>query len=206
MVATRNRNRLQTAVRAERTQDVSHVVSDRLDAQMELTRDSFGGTSPCQQTENFGLPRGEARVRRIVIELFFDVGDLAEDSDTAISAHQSDGADLDVDAVAVGVEDDDVRIRVRRTADDVAGEVLARPTRLLGSDDRSELATADIADQSPRRGVQPADDSRRIQDVRRHVHRLERCLDVAADPMKIRQRCESVGRCGDAGRVVRVAK
>jgi hypothetical protein len=24
--------------------------------------------------------------------------------------------------------------------------------------------------------------------------------------MKIRQRCESVGRCGDAGRVVRVAK
>jgi hypothetical protein len=129
-------------------------------------------------------------VRRIVIELFFHVGDLAEDSHAAISAHQSDGTDLDVYAVAVGVEDDDVRIRVRRSADDVAGEVLARPTRLLGSDDRSELATADIADQSPRRGVQPADDSRWIQHVRRDVHRLERCLDVAADFMKIRQRCE----------------
>jgi len=62
----------------------------------------------------------------------------------------------------------------------VAGEDLARPPRVVGMDERRELTTDLVADDAAGSLVQPAHHARVVDHVARHVDVLERAFEVPA--------------------------
>ena len=66
-------------------------------------------------------------------------------------------------------------------AEHLAGEEFAGATAVLGRDDGGVLATADIPEKPLGRGIDPADDSRSVEDVTRDANADQSLLNVAAD-------------------------
>jgi len=131
--------------------------------------------------------RLEARVREDpAVSLVVDVCDLTEDADHPVALDQRNGAQLDADALAVRTDHHDLGVMRLRRPGDVPGKGLPRPAGLLGRDDRGELPPANVADQPPGGRVQPANDTRGIDDVTRHADRLQRSFDVATELIEIR--------------------
>ena len=80
-----NGDRLETRVHAERAQDVANVVANRLDAQVQFASNLVGRTAVLEQSQHFGLPRCQVRMRGPRRGLL-DIGDLAEHTDDVIAA------------------------------------------------------------------------------------------------------------------------
>jgi hypothetical protein len=72
-----------------------------------------------------------------------------------------------------------------RRADQVAGEYLLCAARLLGRDDRGQVAAANISHDLARGRVQPADDPLCIDDISGNPDPLDGVCDVAADRVEI---------------------
>jgi len=174
---------LEPGMHTERTKNMTNVVADRLDAQIQLAGDVVRPAAVLEQAEHLGLTGGQMWVsgprRRLV-----DIRDLAEDPDHAAALHESDGAHLDSDPLAVCSDDDDLRVMSLPRPSEVAREDLSRATRFLWRDDRSELPPADVAYEPARSGVQPADDPRRVDDVARDADRFEGAFDIPTERLE----------------------
>ena len=66
-------------------------------------------------------------------------------------------------------------------AEHLLSKSLAGARPVLGCDDGSELATADVAEEPLGCGIDPPNDSRLVDDVARDEHVLKSLLDVTAD-------------------------
>ena len=79
-----------------------------------------------------------------------------------------------------------MRVGHLRRAGNLAGKVLACPPGVFMSYDRGELSSAHVADQTSSGGIDPADDSGRVDHVAGNVDGLEGLLDVTADFPELR--------------------
>jgi len=104
--------------------------------------------------------------------------DLPKNADYVLSVENGHRCDLDANAPPVPVEDHDAGLRRRRSSDDLPREQLPDPPGVLGRDNRGELATRDITDEPPSRGIDPANDPVRVDHVARHVDVLEDLFEV----------------------------
>ena len=125
------------------------MVADRLDAQMQLVSDLMGRTAVLEHSQHLGLARCQVRMRGPRRNLL-DVRHLAEHADDVIAAHERNRAQVDAEPVAVRADQHDLRVPRPVRPRDVLREDLARAPRLLGSDDRRELAPPNVADEAPR--------------------------------------------------------
>ena len=89
--------------------------------------------------------------------LLDDVGDLPEDADDVVARDERHRAELDRDAIAFVVDDHDRGVGDLGGGEDLAGEQLPRATRLLGRNDRGELAADDVADEARLRPGSPSE-------------------------------------------------
>ena len=186
MLALSDRDRFEPGMHAECPQQVADVVSDGFRAQVELLRDLAGRETLLEETEDLGLARCQMRRENLVRVLLLDIDQLPEHADETVSLHQGHGADLDVDTAAVRAEENDLRVRHLLGAGDLAREVLTRSAGVLRRYDRRELPAPDVAEETARCRVEPADDTRRVDDVTWNADTLERILDVAADLAEMR--------------------
>src|SRR5262249_34370736 len=102
----------------------------------------------------------------------------AEDTNHMITVEKWHRADLHRNPTAVGVDQDEPRVRHLRRPQDLAGEELSGPPRLLVRDHAGELPPHDIAHDVPGRQVDPADDTVAVDDVAGHVDVLQHLLHL----------------------------
>ena len=107
--------------------------------------------------------------------------DQPEDADHPFTVHEWHRADLYGHPRAVSRDQDAGRVGGRGGAEHLAGEQLAGAAAVLGRDDGGVLATANVAEKPLGRRIDPADDSRRVEDVTRNTDAGQSLLDVAAD-------------------------
>jgi hypothetical protein len=112
-----------------------------------------------------------------------------EDADHPFTAHEPHRADLHRHARAGGRNQGAARICGRGGAEQLPREQLACAPAVLGRDDGREPATANVADKPLGCRIDPADDSRRVEDVARDADAAQSLLDVAAD-------CQASGHHG----------
>jgi hypothetical protein len=174
------RDGFEPGMHAKRSQQVADMIAHCFRTELKLLRDLLGRAATLEQAQYLRLARSEMRWRR-VFGLFLDIRHLPEDPDHAMTLHQRARADVDLKATAVRIQEDDLRVGHLRRAGDLAGKVLSCPASIFMGYDRGELSSAHVADKTPRRGVDPADDSGRIDHVTGDVDGLERLLDVTAD-------------------------
>jgi hypothetical protein len=127
--------------------------------------------------EHLRLPRREVKIG-VLVRLLDQVRDLAEDAHDVVAMVDRHRADLGGDPSAVRRQQDHGGVRDLGAADDLAREQLPRAPRRLGRDDGGELAPPDVADDVLCRAVQPADHSRRVDVVARHVDVVEYLVDL----------------------------
>ena len=168
------------SVHAERSQQVADMIAHRFRTELKLVRDLLGRAATFEQAQYLRLARGEMRWQRVIGRIL-DIRHLPEDADHAMTLHQRARADVDLKATTVRIHEDNLRVRHLRRAGDLAGKVLSCPAGVFMGYDRGELSPAHVADKAPRCGVEPADDSGRIDHVAGNVDVLERRLDVTAD-------------------------
>jgi hypothetical protein len=181
MLALSDRDGFEPRMHAESPQQVADVVPDGFRAQMELLRDLAGGVTFLEEAQDFRLAGCQMRREVLVCVLFLDIGQLSEHADETVALHQGHGADVDADTAAVRAEKNDMRIRHLLGAGDLPREMLARSAGVLRRYDRRELPAADVADEAARCRIDPADDTRRVDDVARNADTLKCSFDVAAD-------------------------
>jgi hypothetical protein len=97
-------------------------------------------------------------------------GGEPEDADDVALILERRRADLDSDTPPVLVEQRDREICSVGT-EELPREQLARPRRVLGSDDAREVAADSVADEVACCGVEPADPAPTIEAVARDAHR-----------------------------------
>ena len=83
--------------------------------------------------------------------------------------------------VPVGRNQDAVRVCGRGGAEHLLCKQFAGASAVLRCDDGGELATANVPEKALGGGIDPADDSRLVEDVARDADAAESLLDVAAD-------------------------
>ena len=104
-----------------------------------------------------------------------------EDADHPFTVLERHRADLHGHPLPGGRKQDAGRICGRRSAEHLLGEQLAGAPAVLGRDDGGDVATADVAEKPLGRRIDPADDSRRVEDVARDTDALQSLLDVTAE-------------------------
>jgi hypothetical protein len=104
-----------------------------------------------------------------------------EDTDHPFTVHQRHRTDLHGDPRAGGRNQDTGRIGGLGGAEHLLGEQLAGAPAVLGGDDGGELTSANVADKPLGGRIDPANDSRRVEDVARDADVLQSLLDVPAD-------------------------
>jgi hypothetical protein len=143
---------------------MADVVPDRLGAQVELGGDLLRRAALFQQTKHLDLTGSEMRGWRCS----WVVGALLEqpeDTDHPFTAHQRHRTDLHGDPRAGGRNQDAGRIGGRGGPEDLPGEQLAGAPAVLGRDDGGELTPANVADETLGSRIDPADDSRRVEEL-----------------------------------------
>src|SRR5262249_44428648 len=95
-----------------------------------------------------------------------------------LSVEDRDGGDLDADVVAGAVQDHDAGVGHRGRPDDLPREELTCSPRVLGRDDRRELAAGDLTDDATAGWIDPADDAVRIDQIAGDVDVLEDFFDA----------------------------
>ena len=170
----------QSGVDAEGPKETTDVVPDRLRAQVELGGDLLRRAALLQQTEHLDLTGREMWVRRCgpVVGAFLE---QPEDADHPFTVHERHRADVHGHPGAGARNQDAGRIGGRGGAEHLPGEQLAGAAAVLGRDDGREVATANVADQPLGCRIDPANDSRRVEDVAGDADALQRLLDVAAE-------------------------
>src|SRR5262245_43874628 len=132
-------------LRAERPQDVLHMVSDGLLADGEIAGDLLCRATLLEEAQDLRLTGSEPCVRgrrRLVW-----VGcDLTEDADDVPTLPERDRADLDADPLSFRVEEEAFDVRHLDGAEDLLREEPARATGFLGRDNRGVVAAPNIAD------------------------------------------------------------
>lgn len=154
-------------------------------ADPQLACDLVGRASPRELPEDFRLTRREPWVRRgrRVIRC---CRELAKDANDIPTPSQRDRADLDIDPPAATVEEHALGIRGVHCAHDLLREELARTARVLRRNDRCVEAAANVPDHLNSGGVQPANDSGRVEHVAGDADRFERPFDVAPHLLQAR--------------------
>src|SRR5262249_7555513 len=155
--AAGDRDGLEAGVGADRAQDVAHVVAYGVEAQMQLGGDLACRAASLEQLEHPG-PARRPREGRMGVRRLDAIRDLTEHTDDVLPASPRTGADLDSDPLAVRVDDREAAVGDVRGPDDLARELLPGASRVLRRDNRRELTADHVADDLPRRGVDPADD------------------------------------------------
>ena len=107
--------------------------------------------------------------------------DLPEDTDDPLAVLERHRAELDIHPRAGGRNQDAGRLGGRRSTEHLARERLAGSVAVLGCNDRGEVATTNIAEEPLGGRVDPADDSRCVEDVARDTDAAESLLDIATD-------------------------
>ena len=92
-------------------------------------------------------------------------GQQAEDADHTLSAHQRNRAHLQREPGSVGRDEDRVRLGRRGRAEHLACEELSRPCPVLRADNRREVPAANVAKEALSGGVDPPDNTGRVEDV-----------------------------------------
>ena len=133
-----------------------------------------------EQAQHLGLAGSQVRMRRRRRLVDLDVDDLPEHPDHLIAVSQGNGADVDRDALAVEPHDDDFVVGALDGSGHVAREDLPSAASLLRREDGRELPSAHVADDLPRRRVDPAHDAVTVDHVRGHADLLQRAGDVVA--------------------------
>src|SRR2546422_4995167 len=106
---------------AERPHQVADVISNRLEAQVELVGDLRGRVTSVEQPQHLGLAGSEVRMQRS-LGLLLDSYDLAEDADDMAAGVERHGAELDLDPVAVRVDQNALYIGHPGAPDDLLRE------------------------------------------------------------------------------------
>ena len=104
-----------------------------------------------------------------------------EDADYPATAAQWHRADLHRDSLPGGRDQDAGGIRGRGGAQHLLSEQLAGAAVVLRRDDGGELATTNVAEEPLGCGVDPLDDSRRVDDVARDTDVVQSLLEVAVN-------------------------
>src|SRR5262245_54909183 len=86
-------------------------------------------------------------------------GQLAEDADDVATALERHGADVDVDPLPARVEENGLGVGHLDGTQNLLREELTGATSLLARNDRRVVPPANIAEQTQRRRVDPANDS-----------------------------------------------
>ena len=145
-------------------------------AQPQLLGDLHCRSALLEELEHLRLTGGE-RQFGMRVRLFHDVRDLPEDTDHVLPAVERYRAHLHCHALAVGVDHHHRRVRDGGRAHYLAREELTGTVRILGGDDRGELASPNVSHDRPRGRVHPADDSGGVDEIARHVDMLEHVFD-----------------------------
>jgi hypothetical protein len=194
MVAARDCNGLEPRVHAERLQDVTDMIPDRLDAQVQLASDLRGRASLLEQTQDLALSRCQMWMwsgRRLILDIF----ELAEDPDRVTATREWNSAELDRDAVAVGGQENTAIVGSFSRAGEIPDEDLVAAASLLRGEHGRHVTPTDVAHDAFRGRVDPADDSGAIDDVGRDADAPERLLYVDAEVLQARH-AASVRVCG----------
>src|SRR5262249_46509853 len=146
------------------------------------------------------LARREMRVR-LRRSLLVAAADDAEHADDPVALVERTRADLDLDALAILADHDHRGLGRRPRPHHLAQEGLLGLARLLRDDERRLLPSADVADETLRGGIDPADDPEPVDRVGRDVQILEAAMEIARDTAEVR--CASCGLPGGGHRVTR---
>jgi hypothetical protein len=173
-------DRFEPGVDAKRPHQVADVVSNRLEAQVELLGDLCGRMASIQQVQHLGLPGSQVRMQRR-FGLCFDVDDLPEDADDVAARVERHRAELDLDTIALRVDEDALYIGHLGAPDNLLREHLARVTSLFRSAHGRVLPPTYITDNSLAGRINPADDPVLVDHIGGHVDRLESAFDIGAE-------------------------
>jgi hypothetical protein len=102
-----------------------------------------------------------------------------EDAHDMTVVFQRRGADFDGDTRSVGTNDVDLEIG-DVSAEELAGEDFARTALVFRRDDFGEVPATRVADNPPRRLVEPANPPRSVEDVAWDAHARQRALEPAS--------------------------
>jgi hypothetical protein len=119
---------------------------------MQLLGDLLRRAPAFEELEHLGLARREIEVW-MRMRFLDHVRHLPENPDDVLSVEDRYRRDLDAHAISLAVDDRDAGVRRRRPADDLSGEELTSSPRVLGRDDRSELAPGDVTDDPASRRI-----------------------------------------------------
>ena len=160
--------------------ETADVVPDGLGAQVELGGDLLRRPALFQKAKHLDLRgvRCGCGAVGVVVGGFVE---QPEDADHAFAVHERHRAHLHGHPRAGGRDEDAGRLGGRGGAEHLPGEQLAGAPAVLGRDDGSEMATANIAEKPLGCRIDPPDDSRRVEDVARDADAVQSLLDITAD-------------------------
>jgi hypothetical protein len=156
------------------------VVPDCVVAQVELGGDLLRRAALLQKTKHLDLTGSQMRGRRCGVVVGASL-DQPEDADHPFTVPERRRADLHGHPLPGGRDEVAGRLAGQGRAEHLLSESLAGAGPVLGRDEGGEVATANVAEKPLGCGIDPADDSRLVEDVTRDADALQSLLDVAPE-------------------------